>query len=363
MDLINIQWNEFEVGKLFNIYTGGDLIISRITKGNIPIISHSVFNNGVADWSNEIKGQKIFDCNKTISLADRGNFYAYTQKVDFYIGTRVKALEAKFENCNANILQFICPLINKQSVKFSYGNNATGGIEKLKILIPTDKKGIPNFSFMENYIAEKEKEKISKFEIYISNRIIQIKNFKEVVPLNKKNWGEFYLKDVFTKIQRGKRLKKDDHILGNMPYISSSALNNGIDGFVDNKEKVRIFKNCITIANSGSVGATFYQSFSFVASDHITKLENENFSEFTYRFIASITKRLSEKYSFNREINDKRIQREKIMLPIDKDGKPDYEYMENYIKKMEYEKLTKYIERKTTNAQQQFGKMAGSVLN
>jgi hypothetical protein len=37
--------------------------------------------------------------------------------------------------------------------------------------------------------------------------------------------------------------------------------------------------------------------------------------------------------------------------------------MENYIKKIEYEKLTKYIERKTTNAQQQFGKMAGSVLN
>ena len=32
-------------------------------------------------------------------------------------------------------------------------------------------------------------------------------------------------------------------------------------------------------------------------------------------------------------------------------------------KKIEYEKLTKYIERKTTNAQQQFGKMAGSVLN
>ncbi len=348
MDLKNIRWSEFELSKLFNIYTGGDLIISRITKGNIPIISHSVFNNGVAEWTSQIKGQKLFDCTKTISLADRGNFYAFTQKVNFYIGTRVKALESKFENCNKEILQFICPLINKQSVKFSYGNNATGGIEKLKILIPIKKNGEPDYTFMEKYILIKEAKKIEKFHIYITKRIKQLKEFKEVKPLNKKEWGEFFLKEVFPKIQRGKRLKKDDHMLGVMPYISSSALNNGIDGFVSNNEKVRICENCITIANSGSVGSTFYQPFSFVASDHVTILENGNFNEFIYLFISSITKRLSEKYSFNREINDKRIQREKIVLPTNKNGKPDYNYMENYVKKLEYEKLTKYIKRITT---------------
>ena len=42
--------------------------------------------------------------------------------------------------------------------------------------------------------------------------------------------------------------------------------------------------------------------------------------------------------------------RQKLLFPIDKKGKIDYDYMENYIKKIEYEKLTKYIERKTTNA-------------
>ncbi|AZZ59738.1 hypothetical protein AWB57_00195 [Riemerella anatipestifer] len=68
-----------------------------------------------------------------------------------------------------------------------------------------------------------------------------------------------------------------------------------------------------------------------------------------YLFISSLSKRLSEKYSFNREINDTRIQREKILLPIDKNGQPDYDYMENYMKKLEYEKLTKYIKIKTMN--------------
>ena len=155
-------------------------------------------------------------------------------------------------------------------------------------------------------------------------------------------WGEFYLKDIFSEIQRGKRLKKDDHISGKIPYVSSSGINNAVDNFVDNKEKVRIFENCLTIANSGSVGVSFYHSYKFVASDHVTKLKNENFNKYTYLFIASIIARLSEKYSFNREINDKRIVKEKILLPCKKDGNPDYKYMETYIQKKEEKKQKRY---------------------
>jgi hypothetical protein len=162
------------------------------------------------------------------------------------------------------------------------------------------------------------------------------------IELNNIKWAEFNLHEVFSSIQRGKRLKKDDHKKGNHPYVSSSALNNGVDGFVCNTEKVRKFKKCLTIANSGSVGATFFQPFSFVASDHITKLENQEFSKEAYLFISKITKRLSEKYSFNREINDKRIHREKILLPINSNGKPDFAFMEQFMRQKEQEKLQEY---------------------
>lgn len=155
-------------------------------------------------------------------------------------------------------------------------------------------------------------------------------------------WREFYLKDIFIEIQRGKRLKKNDHFHGEMPYISSSGINNAVDNFVNNKEKVRIFDDCMTIANSGSVGASFYHPYRFVASDHVTKLKNKNFNKYIYLFIASIVARLSEKYGFNREINDKRIIKEKILLPITKDGKPNYKYMETYIQKKEEEKQKRY---------------------
>ena len=98
----------------------------------------------------------------------------------------------------------------------------------------------------------------------------------------------------------------------------------------------------MTIANSGSVGASFYHSYEFVASDHVTHLKNKNYNHFVYLFIATLTNRLSLKYNFNREINDKRISREKIMLPVNDKLQPDFEYMEQYIKNIIVNKYDKY---------------------
>lgn len=166
---------------------------------------------------------------------------------------------------------------------------------------------------------------------------------KEIVPLDEKKWKEFFVKDVFTITQRGKRLTKENQISGNKPYVSSTALNNGVDNYIGNSSGVRTFSNCLTVANSGSVGSCFFHQYEFVASDHVTHLKNDNFSEYTYLFIASIVNRFSEKYNFNREINDLRISREKLMLPINVNDCPDYEYMEQYIKNLYRNKLTQYL--------------------
>lgn len=162
--------------------------------------------------------------------------------------------------------------------------------------------------------------------------------------LKDKEWREFKLTDIFPSIQRGKRLKKDDHVPGNLPYVSSTSLNNGIDGFIGNIDNVRTFQNSLTLANSGSVGATFYQQFKVIASDHITKLENPKFNKNTYLFLANVIKRLNEKYSFNREINDTRIKKEKILLPINKKEEPDYVLMDGYINELEKTKQSKYLD-------------------
>lgn len=163
------------------------------------------------------------------------------------------------------------------------------------------------------------------------------------------SWKEFAIKDIFSTIQRGKRLKTDDHIAGNMPYVSSTAVDNGVDNFIGNTDNVRMFAGCLTLANSGSVGATFYHPYTFVASDHVTKLQSPAINKYAYLFIATIVARLGEKYGFNREINDRRISRETILLPATQDGTPDYEFMEEYMREIENRQLLDYIATKNSS--------------
>ena len=144
-------WKAFAIGDLFDSYTGTDLIISKITEGEIPVISHAATNNGIACYSAVIERRPIFSHNNTISLADRGNFKAFVQKTDFYIGTRVKALVSK-NVLSKEVLVFIANSIDKQAVKFSYGYNATDNIDKLHIMLPTTDEGSPDYEYMEQYI-------------------------------------------------------------------------------------------------------------------------------------------------------------------------------------------------------------------
>ena len=161
--------------------------------------------------------------------------------------------------------------------------------------------------------------------------------------LDELKWKAFNIEEIFIDIQRGKRLKTEVHIAGQTPYVSSSSILNGVDNFIANNDGVRRFKNCLTLANSGSVGETFYQPYEFVASDHVTKLENPLFDKYVYLFIATIVKRLSEKYSFNREINDTRLRRERILLPVNEKGEPDYAFMSAYMKRLEYDMQQRYM--------------------
>jgi len=162
------------------------------------------------------------------------------------------------------------------------------------------------------------------------------------IKLEEKTWQSFFLNEIFNDFQRGKRITRNEQISGHIPYVSSTSINNGVDNFIKNNKSVRIFSNCLTIANSGSIGESFYHSYKFVASDHVTHLKNENFNNFIYLFIANQLKKNTVKYNFNREINDRRIFRDKIMLPVDEQGQPDWLFMENYIKEIQQIKKDTY---------------------
>ena len=220
-------------------------------------------------------------------------------------------------------------------------------MQKQSLLLPVDESGNPDYAFMEQYIKEREQQIVQNYINYIGNNT-QIGG--GITPLNQKEWKEFYLHDIFADIRRGKRLKTADHIQGNIPYVSSSAVNNGVDALIGNTGKIRKFADCITLANSGSVGKTFYHKYEFIASDHVTALKSDKLNEYSYLFVATIMQRLENKYSFNREINDMRINKEKIVLPVDESGNPDYTFMEQYVRQQIATLKLQYLQEKVTVA-------------
>lgn len=129
-----------------------------------------------------------------------------------------------------------------------------------------------------------------------------------------------------------------------------------MDGFVGNEGGIRKFEDCITIANSGSVGSAFFHQYEFVASDHVTKLKRSGLDKYAYLFMVPIINRLSKKYSFNREINDNRIKREKLLLPVNRDGEIDFAFMSSFMQEMEADILKttlKVFSNRLNNSQMQ----------
>ena len=148
------NWYEFKIGQLFDIETGGDLVFRNLLEGEIPVVSHSMENNGVKGYYQRIEGRKRYDHEITLALADRGTFFASSQAKDFYVATRVKALIFKDRKyINENIRLFLCSVINRLALRFAdYSENATNRLPRSVIKLPVDINGHPDWQYMNDYV-------------------------------------------------------------------------------------------------------------------------------------------------------------------------------------------------------------------
>ena len=340
LTLNSVEWEKFRVRDIFEVINSKAYHKENLNFFNkgIEYITRTSLNNGVEGVV--LKGEYKLNSKNSISLgAENADFFFHEN--EYITGNKMYCIR----NMNINKYTGIF-LVNifRNSIKnagFGFGKGLTGTRFKNRFIkLPIDNNRKPNWKFMEDYIKQEMKEQSQKIVNYYENKVLKL-SF-ELLDLEVE-WKEFFFTDIFKEIKRGKRLTKANQIEGNTPYISSTASNNGVDNFISNDKNVRKYKNNLSIANSGSVGSCFYHKYEYIASDHITALSCKNADENIYKFMSTIIKRLKNKYSFNREINDTRISREKLILPIDKDGNPNWEYMSKFIKKIENEKINSII--------------------
>ena len=120
---------------------------------------------------------------------------------------------------------------------------------------------------------------------------------------------------------------------GKIRFIGASAINNGITAYISNDEHLHP-QNTITLSYNGSIGEAFYQDEIFWASDDVNVLypKFEMNKEIAF-FIIPLLKTAGKRYAFIDKWKKEDMEKSKIPLPADKDGNPDYEYIENYMVK------------------------------
>ncbi|WP_018142388.1 restriction endonuclease subunit S [Alloscardovia criceti] len=160
--------------------------------------------------------------------------------------------------------------------------------------------------------------------------------------LDEKEWNERTLEDLFL-VKAGKRLTNADKIDGDRPFIGATDNNNGVTGFVAN-ENSSLDQNVLGVNYNGAPCIAFYHPYECIFTDDVKRLHLRHQPDqgTVLLFFKTIVMQQRNKYSYGYKFKEKRMLRQKLMLPVTDSGEPDYDYMEQYSYEMVETMLTRY---------------------
>lgn len=151
-------------------------------------------------------------------------------------------------------------------------------------------------------------------------------------------WGEFKYKDVFNRIEQGRRLKKDDQIDGTIPFVMSGTTNAGVVNYIANP--VASFpKNAITIDIFGN---TFYRNYAFGAGDDTGVYWNDvtvYSSNAMLFFAVAMQKSMMGRFSYGKKLRSSQSENFTMRLPVTDNGFINFDFMESFIAELEAERV------------------------
>lgn len=326
MNLDTSEWQEFKLGELFTPQYGVNLELMNCTLSNssnaVNFVARTAENNGVVAQVEVIDGIEPQKAG-SITCASGGSVLStFVQTKDFYSGRDLYLLIPN-EDISLEAKLFCCSVITQNKYRYNYGRQANRTLKELTIKLPAQ-NGKPDWAYMEKYIQGlRHKPITTTIPTALSPASIQVSE-----------WKEYQLGSLFD-IQKGKRLTKANMIEGVDNFLGAIDDNNGV------RQKITAEKlwdaNCITVNYNGSVGEAFYQSEAFWASDDVNVLYPKGWelNKYIGLFIATIIKLERPKYNYGRKWKKEIMAKSIIKLPS-KNGSPDFEYMEAYIRALPY---------------------------
>lgn len=338
MNLDINSWKDFVLGRLFDIKKGKRLTAADQEDGTNNYIGAIDSNNGVA---NHIGQAPIHEGN-TISLSYNGSVgEAFYQNEPYWATDDVNALYSYYDGFNESIGLFIATVLRQEKYRFSYGRKWTldnMNITVIKLPIRYKQDGTPFIDETHKYSDDGYVPDWKWMEDYIKmlhHKPLTTKNKSGQAPaLNVQRWKEFSIPELFGEVKIAKSADIGNLDEGATPFVGRTDIDNGIQGFV-----LPVFTTkgkCITISMVGT-NVALYQDDDFQASQNIAILRKDNLSKEMAMFVCSmINFEMKLKYSYGRTVGKANIEQMILKLPVDLQGNPDWQFMEDYIKALPY---------------------------
>ena len=348
-----IEWREYSLEALFGKSTRGRRLKSadRIA-GNLPFVTAGETDTGISDWiGNKVR---IFSKNTiTIDMFGSAKYRGYEYGADDHVAV------VHTEKLSPQAALFVTTAIHKSSHagQFDYSRNfyATDA-DKLTIQLPTiSQNGVSliAFDFIETFIATLNAERLATLNAYLKLTNLQDYTLTDdeqtaLDALDTVTWGEFSIVSLFSVRNTHCILSRDIRPnSGDVPYLTAGQMNNAVGTFI-NFDKNHIDEgNCIFIG--GKTFIVTYQEKNFYSNDsHNLALyykDNKKRTKNNQLFVVTtIYKSLSPLYSWGDSVSNKKIQKDKIVLPLLSDMTPDYDYMERVIAAMQKVVIKKVVD-------------------
>lgn len=324
------NWKELVIGDIFEVSRPTARKQADYEEGDVPFVASGSFNNGVQAMFKPHSKNDI-DLGKclTISPVDGYTFY---QEKDFLGrgGAGSSIIILRNSNLNQYNGQYLSSILRNHFYNWTYSD--MGNIDIVKdfiIKLPVDSSNEPDWKFMEDYIKN--------FESEVAKQIKDLDIVKNIIyrKMDISSWEEYRVGDLFTNIvspyvYHAKDVLEDDN---GIPYVVRSKFNNGIKYRVSKEEGMKT--SPAGVISFGAENATFfYQSEEWCSGRDIYYIDTRNLSEYACLFIISCLMFIVDSYSYNYGLFPDLLKEERIKLPT-KDGKPDYKYMEQHMRKIE----------------------------
>lgn len=341
-NLKDMDWGEFTLSDIFHISSSMnsiDKVKIKNKNGYIPYVTRSDRNNGYDAFIDKQEKYKVNPGNViTIGLDTQTVFY---QPVKFYTGQNVQILSNDMLNRYNAI--FLLPLLKRLMEKFSWGSHGAtlSRLKRSKIILPVDISKKPDWDAMEKCAQEKERNMIVKY-----TNSMRKQGSATIDLLSNRHWCQFRIKDIFELVPgKSKGLNHIPKCDNGISYLGATNSNNGVLCLVSAQVELVQKGNCIAFIRNGegSMGYSIYKAEDFIATSDITLGYNGHLNRYVGAFITTVADQIRGKYNFGYKRNGKRLENEIILLPTDENGKPDYKYMENYMKKIEAKQLHMYL--------------------